>query len=193
MEKLQKEILKQYTTVNQAYSPDKVKQAEGKVIRSKTVKHISKPHVGYNKVLSSKHNDLLLEKYFYMEKRNYPACKLAPWLSSLYWLSKLGKILQLVFRCNRLPEFLRFLQRINIAEKNSINLVIPPSIIIGFDDNRVVYTSRATNALKIKYAKPNYDSKFEVCTAWYLTNDVILHNYRSSSGFRSRQIPWVAS
>lgn len=37
--------------------------------------------------------------------------------------------------------------------------MIPPTLIIGFNDNRFAYTSRATKSLTVKYAKPNYDSK----------------------------------
>lgn len=47
----------------------------------------------------------------------------------------------------------------DIAETHNLNVTIPPSLIIGFDDNRLVYTSRANKAMKVKFAKPNYEGK----------------------------------
>lgn len=88
MEKLQKEIIKQYQTVNNMYSPDKVKANEGKTLKQTH----SNPdlQIGYSKKLSPKLNKKLLENYFYMKKRVYYPSPLFPGTSSLFWLSKLG-------------------------------------------------------------------------------------------------------
>jgi hypothetical protein len=54
MEKLQQEIMKQYLTVNNTYSPDKVKASEGKSLKQTH----SNPdlQIGYSKKLSPLHN-----------------------------------------------------------------------------------------------------------------------------------------
>jgi len=144
MDKLQKEIMRQYNKVNKVYSPDIVKQQEGEELRQKTAGHTSRPHVGYNRVVSPRKNKNLLRNLFFMEKFHYYSSGLYPGTKSLYCLSKLGKYFDVT----------------RIAEVHNINVVIPPSLIIGFDDNRLVYTSRANRAMKVKFTKPDYESKY---------------------------------